>query len=192
MDMRKIETKEDINKKKQRNQIIIGLFIILLMIISTIGYSFLQNEEGDKVQKVRYGNYDFIRSSNFWSTQVSGQNFYFENLPEDVKNVSIIGSVPQISSYLDKPLYFVNYNSAAQEIIQNFQWYISRYQEVCLNTTVSENCLELPIKDCTSNIIIFDLNQTETRVIVDNNCVYISGDFIKASDVFTYKTLNIL
>ncbi len=49
---------------------------------------------------------------------------------------------------------------------------------------------DLPIKDCSQNLIIFETGN-ETRVYSEGNCVFIVGDVLKGSDAFLYKILGI-
>ena len=75
-----------------------------------------------------------------------------------------------------------------QEISNNIGKYIQRFNEACLQ---GENCTkDVPTKDCSSNIIIFEIGN-ETKVYSEQNCVYIVGDSIKGADAFLYKILGI-
>jgi len=191
--MRKINIAEDKNKKKRKNQIIIGIILVALMALSTIGYSFMENKSNnDEVRRVQYNNFEFYKNGAYWILNMNNKNFYFQNLPQEVENITVNGVINNSIIFSQKPLYFVNYNPAAEEIIINFQDEILRYQQACLNDTEFGECNDLPIKNCDDNIIIFDLNETETKVWKYNNCVYISGELIKASDAFAYKNLGII
>jgi hypothetical protein len=199
--MRKIETKEDLEKKKKRNYILIGLLLILIMIFSTVGFSFLENKsKSDSSSKiVTFKGIKFQQYGGFWRPIIQGEEFYFQYLPNEAENISIRGLF-DISSYSGKPVYFVDGdNSAKSEILQNINRYILRFQDACINSTgknneeLNKSCDGLPIKKCESdNIIIFDESENSTKVWKDLNCVYISGDMIKASDMFVYKLLNLI
>jgi len=193
--MRKIQTREEIEKKKKRNNIIIGAILVGIMALSTIGYSFLSNEKTDSSQKAIYNSITFYKYGELWQTTIGETNFFFQYLPQEIENISIMGSF-DLSSYTNKPLYFVNYNPAATEILQNLNNYIQRYQEACLNMTNSQtdkNCADWPLKNCDEdNLIIFNLNESQTYVKQEGGCIYLSGEFIKASDAFLYRLLKIV
>jgi hypothetical protein len=94
-------------------------------------------------------------------------------------------------------LYFVNNKAASNEIINNLKGIFSRYQEACLvggcdyddvNETGNK---DLPEKTCSDNLIVFDEIENETRVWQENNCVYISGNYILGADAFLYNVFGI-
>jgi MFS superfamily sulfate permease-like transporter len=191
--MRKLEITENKDKKKRMRYIIIGIILAALMALSSVGYSFLQKgSNNENLQKVSYNGFEFNKNGNYWIVSLNNKNFYFQNLPQDVENVTINNI--EIGSFIfsQKPLYFVNYNAVAEEILFNFQDEILRYQEACLNDTSLGQCNNFPVKDCEDNIIIFDINKNETKVWKYNNCVYISGNLFKATDAFIYKNLGII
>ena len=57
--IRKIKTREEIKGKTKKNQIIVGIILIGLMVLSTVGYSFLSNEESSQ-ESEKYNQYEFI------------------------------------------------------------------------------------------------------------------------------------
>jgi hypothetical protein len=193
--MRKIETKEEIEKSRKKRNLIIGIILVVIMAMSTIGYSFLNNKEIDETKKIKYNGIELYSSQGFWAVVLNGKTLYFQNLPAEVENISIKGFF-ELKSYSNKPLYFVNYNPAAGEIVQNLNSYILRYQEACLNSTENienEKCKDLPLKDCSeNNIIVYDLNESETKVKQNAGCVYISGDMAKSGDAFLYRLFGII
>lgn len=162
-----------------------------LMILSTLGYAFVENDSQDTSLIQEYGDYKFYRYGESWQLNVQEQKFYFQYLPQETDNVSIIG-IFNLADYSGKPLYLVNNNPASQEITNNLGNYVLRTQEACL--TGAENssvCNDLPKKDCTNNLFIFIADEAEGKVWKQDNCVYISGNLAKASDAFVYKVLGI-
>ena len=192
--LKKIKTKADKEKKQKRNNIILGIILVSLMLFSTMGYAFFSG--GNNTSKKEYNGFDFIETNGFWATEIEGQVFYFTYLPSEIENVPIQG-VYNLQDYSEKPLYFVNTDEAIGEILRTLGKYILRYQEACINDC---NNTELPKKTCTENIIIFqkseDLESSseeiKTEVYKQDNCVYIIGDFIKASDAFLYRLLGVI
>ncbi len=199
--MRKIKTQEEIEKKKKINQLLIGGILILLMVVSTAGYSLISrdnsNDSGGSGSSEKYGDYTFFRDQGMWGVMLDGESYYFQYLPGEVENVSVSGNF-SIAQYSGKVLYLVNNNPASQDILIDFNKYFLRAQGACLNSNLndsfdSSSCEgDLPIKTCSDNLIIFENSDNETRVWQDKNCVYISGDFLKGADAFLYRTLRIV
>jgi hypothetical protein len=183
--LRKIKTQEEINKSKRKKQIVIGGGLILIMLLSIAGYGFFNRETSDSgVQTGRYGEYVFVKNGDFWVLSAGNQNFYFKYLPQETGNVSVNLNLT-LNEYSNKPLYFVNDTGFSQEILMNIQRYVLRSQEACI-----ENCTDFPMKTCSDNLVIFT-GVENTSVVQNQNCVYLSGDLLRASDAFLYKILGI-
>jgi len=157
-------------------------------VVSSLGYAFLDQSKSD-VKTENYQGLKFQYSNGFWTTIINQKTFYFSQMPYTLSNVSINGSF-SLSNYENKKIYFVNYNPAAQSILIAMDGVVTNYQEACLDGIVCKN-LDLPVKGCSDNVIIF-AEGNETSVKKKENCVYITGNFYEASDVFVYKLLNLI
>lgn len=195
--MRKIQTQADIDRKKRKNQIILGVIMIGLLVLAPLGYSLLSGDGDSDSSKVNENGVDFFRQNGIWMVEVGGAVFRFQNLPSKVSNISVNVSV-DLGQYSRQPLYFVNPNEGANEVLVNIGDYILRYQEACLsNETCKDN---LPVKGCDANLIIFETDSqgddsgepNYTEVYQDGNCIFIVGDSIKGTDAFLYKVLQII
>lgn len=189
--MRKLETKYDQEKKDRRNKIIIGVILVAVMALGPLGYSLRSgNKNSEGVEKVSYNGFDFYKQGDYWQTVISGNNFYFSYLPNETESISIKRSV---QDYSGKPLYLASRGLAEEEILRNLQYAAERTQFACLEDS---NCTEdLPIKNCSSNIIIVK-EQAVTKSIVnqEDNCIFIlanSSEIVRAADSFLYKILGI-
>lgn len=188
--IRKIESAEEAAKKKKRNQILIGGILILVMVLSTAGFSFIQNKDTNSNGATTQNYNGFVFSRNpqgLWDVQINGHQFIFNYLPRDVQNISITGNF-SLQSYADKPLYVVNNSYAFQEIYANIGSYVLRAQPACFT---GENCTDYPEKSCDDNLIIFNQSSVDS-VKQYRGCVYISGDFGRGADLFLYKVLGIV
>ena len=184
--MKRIQTAEMKGRKARRNNIILGVVLILLLVIAPIGYS-LMNNDSESSLKVKEAGLNFYKVGGLWKTTIDEQVFGFQYLPSEVASVALEG-VYDLGAYVNQPLYFVNVNEAAPEILNNLQRYVMRYQEACLNESA---CGEgLPLKDCSSNVIAYEVGNY-TKVYKNESCVYLVGDAIMAADAFLYETLNI-
>jgi len=182
--LRRIKTLDEVGRRQKRNQLIAGVILVALLVASTLGYSLMSSDEDDDSSSDE-NDAGFARVNNLWRTSVDGQEFSFLYLPSEVKNVSAEGDY-DLNLYVNQPLYLVNPDAGASEVMRNIGNYVLRYQEACLNGTVCEG--DLPTKDCDSNVVIFEEGNASVRR--ENNCVYISGGAIGA-DAFLYKALKI-
>lgn len=197
--MRKIKSMADIQRIQRRNNIILGLVMILLLVVSTAGYS-IMSADSDGNDVVNENGFDFIRDQALWKVVIGDEVFAFQNLPSEVSDVEVNLDI-QLGTYSGQPLYFVNPGEGTNEILSNIGRYILRYQESCLQQDGERVAVggedetscdgDFPVKDCSSNLIVFETGN-ETRVYSEENCVFISGDTLRGSDAFLYKILGIM
>ena len=185
--MKKLLTKKQQQKRDQRNQLIVGILLISLMLFSTLGYALGGKGTEDKNSKVEYKDIIFTKTSGYWSFNYQGTNFNTLYNPTELQDIPILTQTT-LQSYSQLPLYFVGGGEGIYEILGVFNGYLERYQEACLddNSSCKE---ELPIKDCTNNLIIFQ--EGENKVYKEENCVFIQGDPVRVSDAFLYKIIGI-
>lgn len=171
--MRKLLTKEELEKKRKFRNSIISISLLLIMLFSTLGYSFLsntspQNEEND------------INSDKI-AFQYGGKDFALLSSYDEIKNISVdISLIPEM--YSGKILYIVSKNTGvAQEIAYSLGKLSSRVQMACYGACEED----LPEKNCTDNLIIWEESQ-ESRVFQEDNCIFIEGD-MRTVDAFIYS-----
>ena len=193
--MKKIQTKTEIERRNKRNYIIIGIVMVFVLVIGTIGYAFTSKERVEtKKEKENYAGLEFIKTeSGFWRTSVSGYEFFFQYLPKETSNITI--PFVSLNEYNGKPLYFIIVNNeAANEISMNIGRFASRMpQEACLAGRECKNA-ELPEKNCSSNLIIFE-EKNKTEVRREESCIFIESaydEMTRAADAFVYKLLGIV
>jgi len=186
--MRKIETQAEIDKRRNRNQFIVGIVLVGLIVLSTLGYSLMSGNADDEESRVKENGIDFFRQNGRWVTQINGAVFGFIYLPSEVSDINVNTSI-SFGEYSGQPLYFVSPNEGANEVLVNLGNYILRYQGACLENETCEG--DFPIKNCDDNLIIF-LSGNSNEVYQDGNCVFIVGDSLRATDAFLYKLLQII
>ena len=193
MEVRKIVSKEAGEKRRKRNQIIIGIVLVGLMVMSSAGYSFMSQDDSitSGQNKVTHNGFEFISNGGLWQLTLGNLNFYFTNTPNDVTPIN--SSLNLMSSYSGKVLYVSSQNTEAElEIYRNLDQIVFRRQYACLE---GENCTnpQYPIKTCEDYFII--IRESEINSITqDRNCVYIEGkkeNLAKVADEFLFKILNI-
>jgi hypothetical protein len=193
--MRKIISRESEEKKRKRNQLIIGGILIVVMALSTIGYSLNSgNKTNDGTSSLIYNKLQFTKTSGFWNVQSSNLALAFTYNPNEVNKTN--SDLNLIGSYSNKPLYIYSENSnAATEVYRNFVYLnkiVLRMQDAC---PVNQTCKEdVPTKNCTDNFIIIKASNETTSIKQNQNCVFIYGkaeNLVKQTDSFLYKITGI-
>ncbi len=195
--MRKIQTKEEQEKKGRRNKILTGIILVAIMVFGTVGYAFFGRGIGleGKTEKVVYNSQEFkLLESGLWQAEIQGHTFFFNYLPNETEEIAV-PLILSMGNYVGRPLYFNSENPAATiEIKQNLASLASKMpQEACVKN-LNEECTEdWPIKNCSDNIIIIREKQIN-EISQEDNCIFIQGnysDLVKISDAFLYKILGI-
>jgi len=104
--LRKIRTKEEIKKKDKQNQIIIGVVMVGILVLSTAGFSLLSADNSNERVTVTDSGFEFYSEGGYWTLDVGGQLYRFYYLPSQVVNVTLEGTF-KLADYTNKPLYFV-------------------------------------------------------------------------------------
>lgn len=173
-------------QKKQFYVVLLGLFIIAIMIFSSLYYGL----SDDTQKKVKYQGYNFIESSSGWMTYVNDEQRLLLLSDPSILNESF--EEVSFNSMKGNSKIYISYNpyddasSALYDIdrsgLLTMQVYVACYED-------NDQCSELPIKTCedaTSSVGIIVLKQSnETNVNLNNNCLTIeSNDLLNAIDVF--------
>lgn len=200
--MKKIISKKQRERKERKNQMVLGIILVLLMVLSLGGYALMSGSNNDKTknQIIKYNQIEFIENSGNWYFNLYGSKFETRYNPKELENMSLTifnnfnnlnSSNPKGSdfnitllNYQNKPLYFSgdseNFINCFYEINKNINPFILRQQLACLeNETCSK---DLPIKNCKQdNIIIIKnfenynpkTNLNFTEIYQRDNCVFI-------------------
>lgn len=193
--MRRILTKELQEKKTKRNQLILGLILITLMLFSVLGYALWGRGESQNINKIEYNNIEFIQdNSDYWAFQIQGQDFLTKYNAEEVQEIYAFINF-NINNYANKPLYLVSDSEDANsEIVRNLgNRFVPRIQKACLS---QESCLEdIPIKNCSiDNIIVIEISEEKEQIYQEENCVFISAkeeNQVKYADAYLFNILGV-
>ena len=197
MQVRKIMSKEQIEKRDRKRKIIISLILAAIMLFSSAGYAFFSNEDTNtKTEKITYGGVEFVKT-DYGTWRFTKDSYQFETIfmPTDTENISSQIS-KTLDSYYQKPLYFgINSkmdiaSSGNSEILRNLYSLIERNDLSCLD----ENCTEdKPIKDCfVDNVIIFK-ESNESTIKTENGCIFLYYPIYeqeRVADAFLFKILG--
>jgi hypothetical protein len=173
--MREIESKKEAEKRRKRNQWIIGGIMIIVMLGSTFGYAFYRlGGDTTDVNKIEYNGYKFTNQNDFWTTTIGNYEFMFKYNPTQVERIENEGgALNYLNSYSGKPLYISSEDYVAEvEIYRNLGNIVQRFQGACLE---EKDCPEnWPIKDCSNNFIIIK-KANESRIYQNQSCAFIEG-----------------
>ena len=199
--MRKIRSKEDIEKWQRIKQTIIGVVLIFVMLSSIIGFGFFSSggeENNGNGQIIEYNGYEFsVNENRLWEIQIEDQTFLTNFHPSETEDIVVDFNLG-ISYIRGSPLYYVNGNEyAVNVILYNLGRYATRNpQEICLD---GEECDgDLITKDCLSNVVVFkepinDSSET-IKIYKEENCIFIeatSAQQVRAADRLVFKLLGI-
>ncbi len=187
--MRKIVSKKEQEKKAKRNQWVVGIVLVFIMMFSVLGYSF-GGRSNNEEEKITYGEFEFVEQNGFWSTQIGNFEFAFNYNPNEVAEQN--ASLKKVNNYQGKPLYLSSENyKSSSEIYNNLNRFALRMQNAC---TEEQECEEnLPVKTCEDNFIIIR-KTNETKLYQNESCVFIEGpeeELIKLTDEFLFQILGI-
>ena len=185
LELRKIGTKEDAERKSKRNTLIISIVMISILVFSVAaGYFSMGKEDtntsSDKVQNV----------GDYWVINYNGVGIRLTSSPESTENISVI-MFKGLESYAGKTLYISSeYDGGFNEVGSALQNYVQRIQPACYGTCDKD----YPEKDCNETMIVIsglnDYKSGEGKVYEQDNCVFIEGG-LDAVDAFLYKIFGI-
>jgi hypothetical protein len=199
MTLSKIITKEEKLRKISRNQLIVGIILIGILVFSTIGYALnFENSNESSEKLIDFNGIKFNKNQDYWTFNSQGLDFITKYNPKEIENITF-NSFISISDYRNKPYYYVidnDNNIALSEILRNIDKRITlRSQRACLNES---NCsLDLPIKSCKNdNIIIIrePINNETEKIYQQDKCTFIISkpeNQTKFSDAYLFRILNI-
>ena len=186
-------TKSEKEKKDRRNKIIVGIVLVAVMMVSTLGYSLISGEKtGTSGGKTTYNGITFLNTGSGWQTSLGEKTLSFSYSPLEITQIK--APYVSINSFLNMPVYLDSDNpSANYEMARSLGLYVLTLQEACLNASDCRSA-DLPLKSCRDVVIsIRSANVTSTSMSVNGNCTFISGgeDILKDVDAFVYKTLGV-
>lgn len=182
--MRKLGSEKTEQEKRKRNVTIIGLLLLGVMVLSTIGYAITTSQrETDNGTPTNSQGLQQL-DNGMWQVNHNGRILYFQNSPESLKNISISTSAT-LSLYAGKMLYIDSTNTAITSALASaLSPYALRVQEGCYGTCERD----LPEKNCTDNLIVWR-DDPQNKISQTENCVFIDGD-MRAIEAFLYRLLG--
>jgi hypothetical protein len=184
------------NKKKKfyKSKEFMTMFTLLVMVLSSFGFMW----QGSKNRTHTYNGFRFHNEGNAWSIIINKNKLYFQDLPEDVVNVSFSVMKPinsqRIYGAYDPRDTTINYRYVMGVLADYLKVFNIVIQPAC---TTEEGCGNIPVVDCSSERTVIEFRKSnETGVYSDNNCIVISGKDIdhmnKAIERYVYQLYGII
>lgn len=188
--MRKIESEAEIERRKKRNNMIISLFLLGILVLGTLGFAFSYNlgdvssglgepiDQGIEEEQVIATPSGEVRNFN-------GQEIRFSIPLEFVTNIRV-DTNKDINNFAGKSLYFSGENQAViQELRNTIGLYATRVQEACYGPCKED----LPEISCNGGENLIVWKSGDSKIYEDKNCIFIDGD-LRAVDAFLYKVFG--
>jgi len=179
-----------VNKK-----VIISIFIIVVMVLSVLGFMLGNNEDSTITNNgLNYNNFKFARINEKYILDKNGKQYYFDYFPDELQNIT----VPSFT--ITSPKYYFIFTPGEKDInmeysMQKLQYSLSQFNiMIVLACDSEENCPDIPIKDCNDYSFYFKRSENNT-ISFDENCIILEGDnqfLSQAVDKINYKLLGVL
>lgn len=181
--IRPIQTREEIERKKKRNMLILSILMLSILVLSTLGFAFFTAPASQPKNNENIEQTPIRLPTDKISVQYQGSQIQLLSTYNDIENISVnITITPE--SYSGKVLYLdIENQGILREVASSIGKFSSRLQEACYGTCERN----LPEKNCTAldNLIVWNESQQNT-VYQQNNCVFIEGD-MRSADAFLYE-----
>ena len=191
--MRKILTRTERERKGARNRVIIGLALVAIMVLGTLGYTFYWQTEEEET-RINYNGVEFVLNENsLWEFKVQDFEFLTQYNPEDTENISTPIFVT-VNNYAGKPLFFVGGGTGKQEIARNLWDFILRENDACIKGYEALCEDDAPMKECSEDNIVIFKEGNFTEITQEDNCIFILSSYneqVRATDALLFKMLGI-
>ena len=159
-------------KKRQRKKLYMGLFIVFLMVTSTIGFIY-SSGSGE-----RYNGQEFTLTESGWVTYIGdiGQYWTFNSLPEELDFDSEIGVL----------------SGHVEIVLDDTTRYYDLVRKFASVGVVAEK-VELEDVDCEAldSTLVFSFSEYN-KIYKEGNCVYLEGNAPHLVDRLFYHIFGVM
>lgn len=181
--MRKIETANEIAKKTAKRKRIGGIFIIALLLLSTLGFAI----NGVGINSEEPTQEGLIFDGQYWNYYLGGEIIYRFAHGLNELNFTNVNFDKTLADFGGKSVYIDSENNiGTQEIALNLGRHAAKIGEACYGACERD----LQELTCDTPNILIVIKSNYTGVIQENNCLFIQED-LKVVDSFLYKLLGL-
>ncbi|MBW3016857.1 hypothetical protein KY316_00660 [Candidatus Woesearchaeota archaeon] len=180
-------------RRKEKKNLLVPLFIIAIMVLSGLGYAMFQ---ADSSNVIKFNGFKFTKvQDKFWRTNAEGYAFDFYFSPQDLE------SIPTSKFELPSFVYLTSDPEAEHTSDQLMTIEVAKFelknQLNALGHTIAMNFSnQVTCDDATSSTAVVDLDiGNETAIDVNGNCIKIRGSesltLVAARDKFLMQVLGV-
>ena len=185
--------------------LLMSLFIVALLVISVVALAYSFNTESSGAQsKKKYGEYEFLVTEQYLTTNFEGLDLVFQHYPEDVSytNVSLVTERLRKGGEV--------YSTSDPELLLGSEISITQFEigtisgikhGTFLNVSFTEEndlgTLPVTCEDATPStpVIFFNSSNSTSEIIEENDCVIVNFqtdlDFYRIRDKIVYDLIEI-
>lgn len=184
------------HEKKNKMGIWVIIFIVVIMLTSTIGYVFKGGS------KEKYNDFSFSRTDDGrWYTEINGKQLAFDYFPSELENINLSAEIiDKIKS--TRMIYFTHdpENRYREDIALLKEIFWPYFQIYADNGLTVENTFNLLVIDCDNATIslpvVYFKESNQTGFYLDNNCIICelrSGeDFTALKERLLYSLFGVM
>ena len=183
-------------KEKNRSVIYVAIFIALIMALSIIGFLWSGGSKG----QYSYNGFSFNSEAGEWKTSLGQKTLAFQNLPEEVSNISISDEAKYLIQ--NAKMIYISYNPGEDgEELALTQYSLSlnigTNSRFAVNAVTESNETNLPAITCANAtqpvpVILLEKNETSGSIILNNSCLILKGQPQKLADRLVYAIYGII
>jgi hypothetical protein len=196
-------------KQKKRNQMIVGIFITVIMVGSTLGYFVGNNSSasGIEYESKNGEKYSFEQGSSQIYTKINGKIIGFYSHPVEALNLNI--SEEAVYLLKNAQVFYLTFNPNSRDIqyIEQARFDLEKdfiglkkysVSGITENSTLYNNFEIITCKNSTvyAPVVNFiEANGTNAFGYVKNSCIIFEGkrtDFLKFRDFIVYKLYDVI
>jgi len=159
-------------KEKNRSVIYVAIFIALIMALSIIGFLWSGGSKG----QYSYNGFSFNSEAGEWKTSLGQKTLAFQNLPEEVSNISISDEAKYLIQ--NAKMIYISYNPGEDAVTESNETNLPAI--TCANATQ-------PVP-----VILLEKNETSGSIILNNSCLILKGQPQKLADRLVYAIYGII
>ncbi len=188
--MREIGKVEYTEKKRQRNSTYIAIFMLLTLVFSTVGFAFFYNDSSktsNNPNNLENSSAPLViqQQGDRWAVPFRGQYLSFVYSPNSTSNIDVQIDKDAVSYYGSNLFIDSKKDYVTSEITSTLGKYVLSTSKACYGS-----CIEnIPEKNCTDNIIVFNESNVQ-KIKQKDNCIFIDGD-LRTVDAVLYKIFGI-
>lgn len=189
MEIRRIgseaEKQAEEERKKRRNKYL-GIGLLVIMTISSLGYAFISGDEDSDEKDAPRGDGIFEQNGQ-WIARYGQINLVFNTDPEEAKNVSSDINL-NMNNFTQGKVYVADKEGVLIGILTQSIGKYASINEACYGVCAED----LPEKNCSGPDYLIIWNRTAENALWESgNCIFIDGD-IKAVDAFVYRAFVLI